>query len=142
MFEKAIQKLRKERAKLTRNAKEFDTRYKSEIRRINTAIENFEERVTVLGSKHSLPRGSATQEIENFLAENGANTPSRRDGRTTPKRTCNGITVGIMCPSNNREEKEKVQARIPVNIRPAAQKQKNRPDKCRSLNGGIYAKEQ
>jgi hypothetical protein len=71
MFEKAIQKLRNERAKLTRNAKEFDTKYKSEIRRIDTAIQKFEEGMAVLGSKDSLPRGSATREIENILAEHG-----------------------------------------------------------------------
>ena len=71
MFEKAIEKLKKERTKLTGEAKQFDAEYKSEIRRIDTAIRKFEEGMAALGSKASTPRISATAEIENILAERG-----------------------------------------------------------------------
>lgn len=72
MFEKTIEKLKTERAKLTKNAEKFDAEYKSEIQRIDTAIRKFEEGIAALRSKDLLPQISATVEIENILAENGA----------------------------------------------------------------------
>lgn len=72
MFEKAIEKLKTERAKLTKGAKEINAKYKNEIRPIDTAIQKFEEGIVALGSKDLVSRKSATQEIENILAEFGA----------------------------------------------------------------------
>lgn len=60
------------RAKLTKDAREFDAKYKKEIQRIDTVIQKFEEGMAALGSKNSLPRKSATAEIENILAQFGA----------------------------------------------------------------------
>lgn len=71
MFEKAIEKLKTERAKLTKGAKQFNAKYKNKIRRIDSAIQKFEEGMAAL-TKDSLPRKSATAEIENVLAEYGA----------------------------------------------------------------------
>ncbi len=71
MFEKAIQKLKTEKSKLTSEAKQSDIEYKSEIRRIDTAIQKFEEGMAALSPQNPIPRKSATREIENILAEHG-----------------------------------------------------------------------
>lgn len=73
MFEKAIQKLKGERTKLTNKAKLNDAEYKNEIRRIDTAIQKFEEGMAALGSKEAMAaKRSASQEIEAILAAEGS----------------------------------------------------------------------
>lgn len=71
MFEKAIEKLKMERTKLISEAKQFDAEYKNEIKRIDTAIQKFEEGMAALNPKNPIPRQSATREIENILAQFG-----------------------------------------------------------------------
>ncbi len=110
MFEKAIRKLKKERTQLTNDAKKFDAKYKNEIRRINTAIQKFEEGMAAL-SKDLLPRKSATREIENILADHGAMHVSaitdelHRRGHSMRRQS-------VSCPLQTAAKKQKKYRRV------------------------------
>lgn len=57
MFEKAIQKLKNEKAKLCSEAKQTDAEYKNEVKRIDTAIKKFEEGMAALITKNTPHHG-------------------------------------------------------------------------------------
>lgn len=82
---------------MTNKAKLNDAEYKSEIRRIDTAIQKFEEGMAALGSKEVMAKRTASQEIENILASNGAlhvkaiTEELQRRGYSIARQTVSGV---------------------------------------------------
>lgn len=71
-MQQQIEKLKETKAKLKKDFDEYSAEYKTETKRINQAIRNFEKGMSALGGTAKPKRRKSNSEIENILRENGA----------------------------------------------------------------------
>lgn len=71
-MQQQIEKLKETKAKLKRDFDEYHAEYKTETKRIDQAIRNFERGMNALSGTAKPKRQKSYSEIENILSENGA----------------------------------------------------------------------
>lgn len=71
-MQQQIEKLKETKAKLKKDFDEYSAEYKTETKRIDQAIKNFEKGMNVLAGTSKPKRQKSYSEIENILGENGA----------------------------------------------------------------------
>lgn len=71
-MQQQIEKLKETKAKLKKDFDEYSAEYKTETKRIDQAIKNFEKGMNALSGIAQPKRGKSNSEIENILREYGA----------------------------------------------------------------------